>query len=590
MGSIMSTSEIDVLNKSAWEQSRIHTKEALADAERAFELSTAIDYKKGLAESRRTIGQCYWLFGNFSTTLTHLEGALQLFKELGDPLGEAEVLNLYGGVYSNMENYTKAIEHYEFALALRKTAGDSEGVVKSMNSIGDSLLKLKKYADALVIFLEALEIPSDNKMFTGIVIYNVSEVYFHLNKLEEAEHHLVRCKAIGEELDFPLMAVYSLWLQAKIDLRKEKFEVAISRFQEALEIAQKIEAEDRVFHILEDLSKAHELAGETQLAFKRFKEFHHTKEKVINEESTERLRSLEHRKELEHLRSEKAIMEAKNQELEKAYSLIEESRNEIAEKNKEITDSIKYAQRIQAAILPSDELVKKMLPNSFVFYQPKDVLSGDFYWVSEVVTDKKESFTLAAVADCTGHGVPGALMSIVGNNFLRICEHEASVNSPADALEFINVGVSNTLRQEAATSTIKDGMDISFLAIDYSVMKFYYAGAKHSMYVVRDGELTEIKGDKHPIGAFLGEELRPFTKHERAFKKGDMLYLFTDGYVDQFGGKLGKKFRYKQFRRLLTHLSTLPMEEQNSMIASAFEKWRGAFEQLDDVCVMGIRV
>lgn len=586
----MSNSEIDKLNQSAWDRSRIHTKQALTEAQRAYTMSLESEYKKGIAESRRTIGQCYWLFGNYSTTLTHLEAALKLFKELGDTLGEAEIMNLYGSVYSKMENYTKAVEHYEFALELRRNLGDAGGVVKSMNSIGDSLIKQEKYEEALKLFLEALELPHENRMFTGIVLYNVSEAHFHLGNLDEAHRYLLQCKEIGEELEFPLMAVYCAWLQAKIDVKKKKYLIAILRLLDALEIARDIEAEDRVFHILEDLSIAHELAGETELAFERFKEFHYAKEKVINEATNERLRSLEHRQELDSLYSEKAVIQAKNEELEKAYLLIEDSRNEIAEKNKEITDSIKYAQRIQEAIMPSQELMHSMLPQSFVMYKPKDVLSGDFYWVSKVTTDKKEDFILAAVADCTGHGVPGALMSIVGNNFLRLCEHEATVNSPSEALDFINLGVSKTLRQEQSSSTIKDGMDISFLAIDYHAKMLYYAGAKLSVYVVRNGDLTEIKGDKHPIGAFLGEDLRPFTKHEIPFEQNDMIYLFTDGYADQFGGQHGKKFRYNQFRSMLTKLSPLAMDEQEKKLNSIFEQWRGSYEQLDDVCVMGIRV
>ncbi|MBL4593972.1 MAG: SpoIIE family protein phosphatase [Flavobacteriales bacterium] len=275
------------------------------------------------------------------------------------------------------------------------------------------------------------------------------------------------------------------------------------------------------------------------------------------------------------------------------YTDIDESKeysNQLSEKNREITDSINYAQRIQEAILPSKEFFKSFLPNSFVMFRPKDVLSGDFYWVSDAVTSKDEQFLLAAVADCTGHGVPGALMSIIGNNYLRLCEHEPTVNNPAEGLDFINRGVSKTLRQEFAESTIKDGMDISFIALDYPNMKLYFAGAKTTMYVISEKELIQYKGDKHPVGAYVGEELIPFTNNEVNIKKGDIIYLFSDGYVDQFGGLKGKKFMYKRFRELLLSICHLEMDKQKEKLEHVFDEWKGDLEQIDDVCVIGVRV
>jgi PAS domain S-box-containing protein len=285
-----------------------------------------------------------------------------------------------------------------------------------------------------------------------------------------------------------------------------------------------------------------------------------------------------------------------NKELSKiivVYTDIDKSKefsNQLLEKNREITDSINYAQRIQDAILPSMEFFKSFLPNSFVMFRPKDVLSGDFYWVSEAVNNKDEQLLLAAVADCTGHGVPGALMSIIGNNYLRLCEHESTVNNPGEGLDFINRGVSKTLRQEFAESTIKDGMDISFIALDYLNMKLYFAGAKTTMYVISEKELSQYKGDKHPVGAYVGEELIPFTSNEIDIKKGDLIYLFSDGYADQFGGQSGKKFMYKRFRELILSISHLEMGKQKESLEVAFDEWRGDLDQLDDVCVMGIKV
>jgi serine phosphatase RsbU (regulator of sigma subunit) len=262
----------------------------------------------------------------------------------------------------------------------------------------------------------------------------------------------------------------------------------------------------------------------------------------------------------------------------------------IEEQARELRESINYAKKIQDAILPSDSFIKSLFPESFVLFKPKELLSGDFYWVSDAVTNEKEKFVMAAVVDCTGHGIPGALMSIIANNFLRICERESTVNRPSEALDFINVGLSKTLRQEYSESVIKDGMDMVFIALEYSTMTLHFAGAKNSIYIIRNNELIEYKGDRHPIGAYVGEEFIKFTNHSIKFEQGDNLYMFSDGYVDQFGGKYGKKFLSSRFKQLLMAVSSLPMEKQKQELILAFEKWKGNNEQLDDVCVFGLKL
>jgi serine phosphatase RsbU (regulator of sigma subunit) len=266
------------------------------------------------------------------------------------------------------------------------------------------------------------------------------------------------------------------------------------------------------------------------------------------------------------------------------------SNNETLSLHKELTDSIKYAKRIQEAVLPSDEFIKSLFADSFVIHKPKEMLSGDFYWVSDAVTKYQEKFIMASVADCTGHGVPGALMSIIGNNYLRLCEREPTVNRPSEALDFINIGISRTLRQEYTKSTIQDGMDMVFVAIDYNTYLLHFAGAKNPIYIVRSGILKEYKGDRHPIGAFVGEEMKKFTNHSIPIQKGDCVYLFSDGYADQFGGSYGKKFMYNRFKNILAQNSHLTMAEQKEILVNTFKEWMGNNEQVDDVCVFGFRI
>jgi serine phosphatase RsbU (regulator of sigma subunit) len=459
-----------------------------------------------------------------------------------------------------------------------------------MNSIGDSHIKLKEYDKALKIFQAALAINHSNKMFRGIVLYNISEVYYHINDFKNAVKFLNQCKVLGEELDFTLMKIHCLSLFGKIAIQQKDFELAASLLEKALALSESIKNKERSFKILKDLSEVNEIKGDFQKALSYYKEYQKLKESTLNSDNQQKLKTLAQKLETEKLIKEADIEKQKNAELNEAYELIEQSSKKIKLQHKEIGDSIKYAERIQRAILPSKELIESLFPASFIMYRPKDVLSGDFYWVSKVVTKKKENFYLASVADCTGHGVPGALMSLIGNNFLRLCEKEASVNSPADALNFINKGLLKTLRQDATKATIYDGMDISFIALDYHVMKLYFSGAKSVIFVVKKGEVTRYKGDSHPVGPFISDDILPFSNQEIDIEKGDMVYLTTDGYIDQFGGEQGKKFMVKRFVKMLSEIYAKPVTDQLKQLEETFYTWKGDGNHIDDVCVMGIRI
>lgn len=326
------------------------------------------------------------------------------------------------------------------------------------------------------------------------------------------------------------------------------------------------------------------------------------------------------------LEEKNALMDQINVRLEKQVkertAEIELQKEQLAEYNAEILSSIKYAKRIQEAILPAKEYVRTFLHDYFVFYRPKDVVSGDFYFIDQARTtnDSATHLKIFAAVDCTGHGVPGAFMSIVGNNYLVQGLTEPSVNSPADALDFLNKGVVKSLRQDAShkNNSVRDGMDVALCALDEQTKKLYFAGAKNPVYVVRKTNsaesfgfevneknplksdidskyLLEIKGDKQPIGAYMDEELIPFTNKEIQLQSGDIVYVFTDGFADQFGGAdqndgKGKKYTYKRFKQFLMSISDLPSDEQYKMLRNEFVNWKGDTEQTDDVLIIGVRV
>jgi PAS domain S-box-containing protein len=274
----------------------------------------------------------------------------------------------------------------------------------------------------------------------------------------------------------------------------------------------------------------------------------------------------------------------------------------IEEKNKDITDSIEYSKRIQSAVFIEKEKLKEYAPESFIFFKPRDVVSGDFYWFHnyEIKKDIRsdggfgykagaEVLVVAAV-DCTGHGVPGAFMSIIGNTMLNQILNHLEVTTAASALDYLDAEMKNSLNKENEEMPLRDGMDIALCFVDIKDKQLEFAGANNPLYLVRNKELIKIAADKQPITPSREYEHKPFTNHKVELQKGDCVYLFTDGFADQFGGPKGKKFLYKQFQELLVRISNESMEDQKRLLYEAFEAWRGNQPQVDDVLVIGIRI
>ena len=263
---------------------------------------------------------------------------------------------------------------------------------------------------------------------------------------------------------------------------------------------------------------------------------------------------------------------------------LKSQKNIVEERNQELTDSIVYAKRIQDAILPDKEMKYRLFPDSFVLLKPKDVVSGDFYWFTE-----KNGKKLIAAVDCTGHGVPGAFMSMIGIAFLNEIVNEKGITNPGEILSELRHLIIQALKQTGAEGEQKDGMDISILSFDEKNNMVEFAGANNPLWHYSNGIMNEQKADKRSIGFFRGKGL-PFTNHTIEYKKGDTFYIFTDGYADQFGGPKGKKFKYRQFQELLITSIQEPLQKQEEILTEIFNEWKGNLEQVDDICVIGVRV
>lgn len=259
-------------------------------------------------------------------------------------------------------------------------------------------------------------------------------------------------------------------------------------------------------------------------------------------------------------------------------------KEEIELQKASLTDSILYAKRIQNAILPTESQMKAALPAHFLIFWPKDIVSGDFYWLS----DEGDEVFVTAV-DCTGHGVPGAFMSMIGSSLLNKIINENNIKQPGEILNRMRNGVINALNKEGQTEKTSDGMDMSFVALNHKKKKLQFAGANNPLYIVRKGEMLIFKGNKQPVGAFIQEQ-KPFTNHEVDLEPGDMVYIFSDGYQDQFGGEKKTKFMVGKFKKLLLEISDLSLEEQKEQLTIKHHEWRGKVSQVDDIVMIGIRI
>ena len=327
-------------------------------------------------------------------------------------------------------------------------------------------------------------------------------------------------------------------------------------------------------------------------------------------ESMEKLEELNRLKDAYNEELEETVNK-RTSELEQRTEELESERAKLRDVNQSVFSSIRYAQRIQTAILPGEEEISPLFQDHFVFFRPRDIVSGDIYWFASVRTSENDpdldqniprvigqetapddsDLALFAAMDCTGHGVPGAFLSILGHDILNQTLKEPRVNRPVDALTFLDFAVQRTFeRSKNDHGEVKDGMDMSMCALDRGNLKLHFAGAQNPCYVVREGTLYELQGDKHAIGERIEEASNAFTHQSFDLEKGDAIYLFSDGYADQFGGPKGKKFKYKPFKQMLCDLHHLDMKEQLRIIEETFDSWKQDHEQVDDVLVIGVRV
>lgn len=567
------------------------------------------------------IGIAYDYKGEYYKALSHFFTALDVAEKINDTRNQSYILSNIGLIYNTQGINDKALLYHQKSLQLRRKLKVKEGISASITNIAIVLMDTKQYEKAIHYYMEALSIDKElgDSIGLGDDYSNIGVCFQEQKQYKKAEYYHLKSLRIREKMgSIPSICNSKLNLGV-VAIKQGKLKEGKKYLHESKEFFEKIGQKEALRFIYQSYSELGEKQGNYKLAFEYLKKLNKIKEELADakniREQTQQEMNYQFDKEREQQRIEKVKSNLENKkkqeqaliinlaiaivgimilifsiilyrrwnEVKKQKVIIEEKNRQVEEKNHEILDSINYAKRIQTAILPSVQLLERVLPEHFVLYEPKDIVAGDFYWLEET----KDSI-IFAVADCTGHGVPGAMMSVVCHNALNRSVKEFGLRNPGEILDKTREIIVDELSKNQ--QDVFDGMDISLCAWNKATNQISWAGANNPLWIWKkqSKEIVEIKPNKQPIGKHF--DMKPFTSHLVELEKGDRIYLITDGYADQFGGLESKKFKAKNLKNLIIQISNEKIHQQVNILKSTFFEWRGNLEQIDDVCIMGIEI
>lgn len=544
---------------------------------------------------------------NFNKALEYYQSALNIFKENDEKQSIANCMVNIGNVYTrlvSLEFTTRYGEYWEDSIQYVSEKEIEHAFLKGKEAYDQALQAYQTIDDtpnSLIVYINLAKIASYQRQYSRSVDFNIRV--------------LKTAKKLGLTYQMAL-AEYGL---AEVSYRRGDYEQAIDNYRQCLRLAKQNGMRELKRYIYHRLSLVYEKLNQPKESLEYLKLFIAVKDSIFSEKSQKDISELQTRYETEkkeqaikQLNTETALQTSVIQKqrlmiftfvvgfllilvfiilLFKLYRKIKSANKLLNEKNvlishqkQEITDSIRYASRIQTSVLPPLDRFNRLLPASFVLFLPRDIVSGDFYWITA-----RDGKTIVVAADCTGHGVPGAFMSMLGVSFLDEIVMKDAVVSANLVLDHLRESVKRTLSQTGKKDEQKDGMDISLCIIDPATQKVEFAGAYNPLYLVRNGELFEYKADKMPIGIHLTDN-EPFTCQVVDYLPGDSLFIFSDGYADQFGGADGRKFMAKPFKRLLTEISPMPIDQQREVLLKTHLDWKGDNDQVDDILVIGFKL
>ena len=602
--------------------------------------------EKGICSSIGNIGVIYDYQGDYPKALDYYFKALKMAEKLGNKNGVANNISNIGVIYQHLSDYPKALEYFFKGLKIDEELGDKNGIATDFGNIGIAYKNQKDNPKALDFYFKALKMAEELGDKNGIARHFgcIGNVYYNQKDYPKALDYLFKALRMDEELGNKNSIANGLGNIGSVYMSIKQYKEAEEYFQQALTLSTEINSLDIIESNEEMLSQFYEQTNQPAKALEHYKKHIAARDSIFNKENTKKtVRSemnfeFDKKHAIEKAEQDKkdalAAEELKQQKQQRNYFIIgfalvlllalfifrsyrqkqkantiitqqkeevEKQKEIIEEKNNDITDSINYASRIQRAILPHRREIWAAFQDSFVLYKPKDIVSGDFYFFHKTLSPSSEfismkegdstgqSLLFIAAGDCTGHGVPGALMSMIGAEKLKEAVLQTTLTS--EILSHLNKGIKLSLRQNEGEVSSRDGMDIAICSVDTKNRIVKYAGANRPLWIIRNGikEVEEIKATKTAIGGFTADS-QHFDTHEIQLNKGDRFYLHTDGYADTFGGQGRKKLMTKRFKEILLSIQHKTMREQGQHLENFIEEWKAGTEQVDDILVIGVQL
>lgn len=601
---------------------------AISFYSKALEIRKKEGNLKSVASLLNMIGLSYSKLSKYDQALDYLLESRKIYEKLNDNINLFYLMTNIAEMYYIDNNFDKAIKIFEESLIVAKKTADDRAIASAYTNLALGYTEIANYDKALKYYQYGLEHDLKSNNEEGLVVdyLNMGLLYYYQKNYKKAEEFYLNCIKIVTKRNDERTKCIAYNNLGEVYIEQIKYLKAINYCEKSYILALKINQKDLVLDASVDLSKAYSGLKNHKKAFEFQRLSSQLKDTLYNTERAETVAEMQTKYDVEKKEKENQLLnqqiklqeiDAKqqrtistsiglsailllilayfiyrgNSQKQKINVFLESRNNEILKqketieiKNKEIVDSINYAQLIQQAVLPGAEELTSQLKDGFVLFKPKDIVSGDFYWVSTI-----DDHTFFTTVDCTGHGVPGGFMSMLGSSLLNEVINEKKILEPADVLDMMRIKLITSLKQKGSSGENKDGMDMTLCRLNESRTELVYAAANNPLWLIRDEKLIEYPADKQPVGIST-DNAKQFKQQKISLQKGDSIYIFTDGYADQFGGPKGKKFKYKPLQHLLLKNSHKSMNDQKEILKSSIEEWKGNLEQVDDILIIGIKI
>ncbi len=611
--------------------------EASINWEQSLEIFKTLDNENGIANLLGNLATIHWTLGEDVLAIEYFLQSLKIAEKIGDSIRLATCFNNIGAIYSdNPKTLKEAIEYYSKSVKIGESCNYLDVIGTGSFNLGLIFIEKEMYDSALYYFEKSIT-ASNNTVDVADPLNYIGIVHAKKGNYQTAIKYQMEALNIAQKADAKLKETEVLLGLADTYQNQGNTKLAITYYERAINIAEEIGLNYELQDAYEGLALIHAELLDFQNAHKYLSLLNSIEETIYDIETDDKVNNLMFSYQLEKKEQQIELQESQiiakdakikqqktyrnalgagflavliiiivimfayiqkrkdTKKIVEQYDKILEANEElitlneaISKQNNEIVDSINYAQRIQAAMLPPDSYVSELLNENFVLHKPRDIVSGDFYWIKQI-----NQYIILLAADCTGHGVPGALMSMLGISYLNEIVQRREITQANHILNELRKQIKFSLRQHGQPDEAKDGIDLALCVLDQRNMMMQYSGANNPLYLIRDvkdvPELIEIKPDRMPVGYYQGKD-KSFSNHDIQLQMGDTFYVFSDGYIDQKGGKDNKKFMSKKFKTLLLEIHDQPMYDQKNLLDKTLSDWMGTNSQMDDILVVGVRV